>query len=84
MHELVDITKIKTPPVIPESMTFSGAQQIARRIVRFWRDRGHTNVRAEVVRVSSEGQRDVALRYDVRTNLVNGMPPSLNYVKLAA
>jgi hypothetical protein len=52
--------------------TLSGNQELARRIVAYWYDRGHVDVE---VRVELLARTQGDPLYGVRSNLMNGMPP---------
>ncbi len=54
-----------------DNLSRNGAAELARRIERYWHDRGFSAVRARVVSLGIEG-RSV---YVVRSNLMNGNPP---------
>jgi hypothetical protein len=53
--------------------TKAGAEAVASRIMKLWHAHGHPDVRAWVVpRVGPDKD---PRSYDVRTNLINGLPP---------
>ena len=59
------------------NMTRTGAQKLAKRIERYWRNKGFGQVKVEIEMMGEiipevEG---VEPLYCVRSNLVNGMPP---------
>ena len=60
----------------PEHSTYGGAVALAHRIEKFWADRGH-RVPVDVHTYSTrEISKEPASIHDVRSNLVNGMPPA--------
>lgn len=54
-----------------DTFTQRGAQALADRIEAYWRDRGYF-VRCQVIR--SGDLRSTGWHYDVRSDLVNGLP----------
>ena len=63
---------------LPEDLhSPKGADKLKAVILRFWLDRGYSNVRAERYEISPG-------IWSVRSNLVNGLPPRLRKVQLAA
>lgn len=57
---------------VPDSLDKAGAENLARRIREYWRERGH-EVQVDVQeKPFTSATRSI--RYDVRSNLVNGMP----------
>lgn len=63
---------------LPEDLhSPKGADKLKAVILRFWLDRGYANVRAERYEISPG-------IWSVRSNLVNGLPPRLRKVQLAA
>ena len=49
------------------------AARLADRVQRFWRDQGYPSVSCEVVKGTALAGGPVS--YEVRCNLVNGLPP---------
>lgn len=65
-----------------DSLTLSRAETLARKVSRYWRRLGYENVRAwaEPVHAKehSAGKLNDVLIYQVRSNLVNGLPPRVD------
>lgn len=60
---------------IGETITREGAERIAGTIRKYWYDRGFNGAVVKVLpRHSNDGRRNV-MGWDVRSNLVNGVPP---------
>lgn len=60
-------------------VTRKGAQFIAEKIESYWHRRGHTEVVVRIIPVTAPDKREKgepATLYVVRSNLVNGLPPS--------
>jgi hypothetical protein len=57
----------------PDTLTYTGAEIIARTIREFWHSRGYTRVRVERFELG-EGYWKT---WGVRSNLVNGLPPEV-------
>jgi len=58
----------------PDHTTKEGAEELARRLQQYWHDSGHPQVRFWVVPGTAYVLRGAA-RFDVRSNLVGGLPP---------
>lgn len=56
-------------PHVPDNYTANGADKLKAVILRYWLDRGFVNIRAEKYEISPG-------IWGVRSNLVNGLPPS--------
>lgn len=67
-----------------ELWTRDGAEYLARKLVKFWRDKGYS-IHAWTVPAKGGSQFDNRPRYDVRSDLVNGWPPQkTRFVNLLA
>lgn len=76
---------------VPEHLDAVGAARLAARIMRFWHQAGHKNVRAwaEPVKIAlpqKSGKETVRTidAYQVRSNLLNGLPPAGSRMAMAA
>lgn len=64
--------------------TESGARRLCEMIMQRWRACGHGDVIAWPERLPQPGPRIEKVRFAVRTNLINGLPPSAFARRLAA
>ncbi|MDE2096291.1 MAG: hypothetical protein KGL39_03530 [Patescibacteria group bacterium] len=53
-------------------LDLEGASRLRKRLIEYWHSRGHTNVHVSIV---PGNYRQFSL-YGIRSNLVNGLPPS--------
>lgn len=70
-------TKKKRGVAVVDYTTEAGARRLAERIEHLWHQLGYDDVRADVVRSVYRRDATTDVRFDVRTNLVGGLPPSL-------
>lgn len=79
------IKAARVPPMVPKPTEYreldfttqSGSEYLCQRIERVWRALGYTDVRVWTERSSYQDSKRDKARFDVRTNLINGLPPSL-------
>jgi hypothetical protein len=65
-------------PARPDHSSKDGAHKLAREIERYWREKGSTKIEAWVepgAKIDGNQSTSHNARFDVRTNLVNGLPP---------
>jgi hypothetical protein len=63
-----------------DRFTEAGAGVLARKIERFWRAKGHKNVRAWIEPISGDFDKPI---FAVRSNLINGLPPEVALAQAA-
>lgn len=72
-------TKISEEGILDYTTRY-GAMRLARAIEQYWRDRGFFDVEASASKVTHDAfgkSLNHSQLYSVRTNLVNGCPPSI-------
>jgi len=67
-------------PVRPDYCSKDGAHKLAKKIEEYWRAKGSKQIDTWVepgARVSGSESTSANVRFDVRTNMVNGLPPDM-------
>jgi hypothetical protein len=60
-----------------DGLTFGGAQVLADKINRYWRERGYGGIRTQLVKLKVDTVKNGRIQYyAVRSNLVRGFPPT--------
>ncbi|GAM96405.1 hypothetical protein U91I_00024 [alpha proteobacterium U9-1i] len=81
-EEFSAFAPVRAPGSLVDFCTREGAQALKDKIEAYWRDRGH----AVMVSLENVGFHPAirAARYEVRSDMVNGMPRSIVHAKKPA